>query len=357
MAIKNEGSTGGSVVAINPQTGAVLALVTYPSYDNNAFEGGISKDEYNRLINDENKPLFNRPIAAEYPPGSTFKPMMAAAALQENIISPTRQIYAGGSISVGAWVFNDWKVHGQVDMIKAIAQSCNVYFYTVGGGYGDIEGLGNERIKKYANLFGMGQLTGIDLSGEKAGLIPDEAWKREVKDEPWYIGDTYHMSIGQGDVLTTPLQIANYTAAVANGGTLYRPQVVDKIVDSDGNVVRDIDKEILAENFIDPKNMEWVQKGMLENVLTGSGRALSMLPVQAAGKTGTAQYAVGNSKMHAWYTVYAPYDNPEIVMAIMLEGGGQGHDASVPIAKDILQWYFGERITGVSPEAPAAKTP
>ena len=325
-------------------------------YDNNAFEGGIGKEEYSKLINDVNKPLFNRPIAAEYPPGSTFKPMMAAAALQENIISPTRQITDAGVIYSGAWSFKDWKVHGQVDVIKAIAQSCNVYFYTVGGGYGDIEGLGNARIKKYANLFGMGQLTGIDLPGEKAGLIPDEAWKRAIKDEPWYIGDTYHMSIGQGDVLTTPLQIANYTAAVANGGTLYKPQVVDKIVDSGGNVVRDIDKEILAQNFIDPKNMEWVQKGMLENVLTGSGRALSTLPVQAAGKTGTAQFAVSGSKTlatHAWYTVYAPYENPEIVMAIMLESGGEGHDASVPIAKDVLGWYFGERITGVNPEAAA----
>lgn len=350
MAIKKAGSTGGSVVAINPQNGAVLALVSYPSYDNNAFEGGISAEEYSKLLNDASKPLFNRPIAAEYPPGSTFKPMMAAAALQEHIISPTREISDSGSINVGGWTFIDWKAHGQVDMIKAIAQSCNVYFYTVGGGYGDIQGLGEDRIKKYANLFGMGNLTGIDLPGEKPGLIPDEVWKRKVKNEPWYIGDTYHMSIGQGDVLATPLQIANYTAAIANGGTLYKPQVVDKIIDSNGSMVNDIEKEVLAKDFISPDNMKWVQKGMLENVLTGSGRALSTLPVQAAGKTGTAQYA-GNTKTHAWYVVYAPYDNPEIVMAIMLEGGGEGHDASVPIAKDVLGWYFGERITGVPPAA------
>lgn len=352
MAIKKEGSTGGSVVAINPQNGAVLALVSYPSYDNNAFEGGISKEEYGKLLNDANKPLFNRAIAAEYPPGSTFKPLMAAAALQEKIISPTRTISDSGSISISGWSFNDWKAHGTVDLVKAIAQSCNVYFYTVGGGYGDIKGLGNENIKKYANLFGLGNLTGIDIPGEKAGLIPDEAWKREVKNEPWYIGDTYHMSIGQGDVLATPLQIANYTAAVANGGTVYQPQVVDKIVDSAGNLVRDLEPNVLASGFISSENMEWVQKGMLENVLTGSGRALSSLPVQAAGKTGTAQYA-GNTKTHAWYTVYAPYENPEIVMAIMLEGGGEGYDASVPIAKDVLGWYFGERITGAS--AAAAK--
>lgn len=353
MAIKQEGSTGGSVVAINPQTGAVLALVSYPSYDNNLFASGISSEAYSTLINDESKPLFNRAIAAEYPPGSTFKPLVAAAALEEKIISPTRQITDSGSISLGGWSFVDWKAHGQVDMIKAIAQSCNVYFYTVGGGYGDIQGLGQERIKKYANLFGLGNLTGIDIPGEQAGLIPDEAWKREVKDEPWYIGDTYHMSIGQGDVLSTPLQIANYTAAIANGGTVYQPQIVDRVVDADGNTVRDIAPKVLASDFIAADNMSWVQKGMLENVLTGSGRALSTLPVQAAGKTGTAQYA-GNTKTHAWYTVYAPYEKPEIVMAIMLEGGGEGHDASVPIAKDILGWYFGERITGVAPAAEAS---
>lgn len=359
MAIKKEGSTGGSVVAINPQTGAVLALVTYPSFDNNAFEGGISSEEYGKLLNDPDKPLFNRAIAAEYPPGSTFKPMVSAAALQENIISPTRQIPDHGSISVGAWTFNDWKAHGEVDMVKAIAQSCDVYFYTVGGGYGDIKGLGVDRIKRYAQLFGMGKLTGIDIPGEKSGLIPDAAWKKTARGEPWYIGDTYHISIGQGDVLTTPLQIANYTAAVANGGTLYQPQLVDKIVDGGGNVVRDIEPKVLNKDFIDPANMAWVQQGMRENVVSGSGKSLSTLSVEAAGKTGTAQYA-GNTKTHAWYTVYAPYRNPEIVMAIMLEGGGEGHDASAPIAKDILQWYFGERITGVSPEAEAAaaaKTP
>lgn len=343
MAFKQQGSTGGSIVAIDPRNGAVLALVSYPSYDNNLFAGGISSEEYGNLMNDKSKPLFNRSISAEYPPGSTFKPLVGAAALQEKVISPTRQISDSGSINVGGWTFVDWKAHGQVDLIKAIAQSCNVYFYTVGGGYGDIKGLGKENIKKYAELFGLGKLTGIDIPGEKPGLIPDEEWKRRVKNEPWYIGNTYHMSIGQGDVLTTPLQIANYTAAIANGGTVYKPQVVDRIIDSNGNLVRDIEKEVLAENFIDPSNMEWVQRGMLENVLTGSGRILSTLPVQAAGKTGTAQYA-GNTKTHAWYTVYAPYDNPEIVMAIMLEGGGEGHDASVPIAKDILGWYFGERL-------------
>lgn len=346
MALKTKTATGGSVVALDPRSGAVLALVSFPSYDNNSFANGISNTEYAALLNDENKPLFNRAVAAEYPPGSTFKPLVAAAALQENIISPTRQISDTGSINYGGWTFIDWAAHGQVDMVKAIAQSCDVYFYTVGGGYGDIKGLGVDRIKKYANLFGLGKVTGIDIPGEKAGLIPDAVWKKETRDEPWYIGDTYHESIGQGDVLSTPLQIANYTAAVANGGTLYRPQLVNRIVDASGQTVQTIDPVVLNSKFIDPENLTWAQKGMRENVVSGSGRSLSTLSVEAAGKTGTAQYA-GNTKTHAWYTVYAPYKNPEIVMAIMLEGGGEGHDASTPIAKDILQWYFGERLTGV----------
>lgn len=346
MALKQKTATGGSVVALDPRTGAVLALVSFPSFDNNAFANGISSADYKALLANENNPLFNRAIAAEYPPGSTFKPLVAAAALEEKIISPTRQITDHGSINYGGWTFLDWAAHGQVDMVKAIAQSCDVYFYTVGGGYGDIKGLGPDNIKKYSNLFGLGKVTGIDIPGEKAGLIPDAAWKRETRNEPWYIGDTYHESIGQGDVLATPLQIANYTAAVANGGTLYKPQLVNRVVDAGGSTVRTFDPVVLNSNFVSAENLAWAQKGMRENVISGSGRALSTLKVEAAGKTGTAQYA-GNAKTHAWYTVYAPYENPEIVMAIMLEGGGEGHDASVPIAKDILEWYFGERLTGV----------
>jgi penicillin-binding protein 2 len=243
---------------------------------------------------------------------------------------------------------------GSVDLVKAIAQSCDVYFYTVGGGYGDQRGLGPDNIKKYATLFGLGAVTGIDIPGEKSGLIPDAAWKKAARKEPWYTGDTYHESIGQGDVLSTPLQIANYTAAVANGGTLYKPQLVNRIVDSGGQTVKSFDKTVLRSSFISPENMAWVQKGMRENVVSGSGRALSTLKVEAAGKTGTAQYA-GNTKTHAWYTVYAPYSNPEIVMAIMLEGGGEGHDASVPIAKDILKWYFEDRTAGAQQAPPSIR--
>ena len=343
MTEKLDTEAGASVVVINPQNGEVLALVNYPSYDNNLFAKGISNSEYNQLIDDKTNPLFDRSIAGEYPPGSTFKMAIGSAALQEKIISPTRVIIDNGIIYVGAYSFLSWKPLGRVDLIKAISQSSNIYFYTVGGGHGDIKGLGVERIKEYSNLFGFGNLSGIDLPGEKNGLIPDEKWKKDVKDERWYIGDTYNISIGQGDVLTTPLQVANYIAAIANGGKLFQPQIVDKIIDSEGNIIKDIEPKIIREDFIDQKNLKWIQKGMRENVISGSGVSLASLPVQAAGKTGTAQY-YGNQKTHAWYTVYAPYENPEIAMAIIVEGGGEGHTAAVPVAKEVLKWYFEDRI-------------
>ena len=340
---KLETEAGASVVALNPKNGAVLALVNFPSYDNNLFAKGISNDDYNKLLTDKTNPLLNKAIAGQYPPGSTFKPLVGAAALQEEIISPKRKIFASGAIYVGSYRYPDWKAHGLVDLTKAIAQSCNVYFYTVGGGYGDIEGLGIDRIKKYANLFGLGNTVGIDLPGERTGLSPDRQWKEDVKGERWYIGDTYHVSIGQGDVLATPLQIASYTAAIANGGKLFQPQIVDKIIDSGGNIVEDIDPKIIRENFIDLENIKWIQKGMRENVVSGSGVSLSSLSIEVAGKTGTAQY-YGNQKTHAWYIAYAPYDDPEIALAIIIEGGGEGHAAAVPVAKEVLEWYFGERI-------------
>ena len=332
---------GAVAVAINPKNGAVLALVSFPSYDNNLFAGGISSGDYNRLLSDEMESLFNKAVSGEYPPGSTIKPLIGAAALQENVISPSRIIVGGEAIYIGSYRYLDWKAHGPVDLVKAIAQSCNVYFYTVGGGYGDIKGLGIDRIKKYANLFGFGELLGIDIPEEYSGLVPDREWKEDVKNERWYIGDTYHVSIGQGDILATPLQVAVYTAVIANGGKLFQPQVVDRIVDLDGNIIEDIEPKIIRENFIDLENIKWIQKGMRENVISGSGRALANLSVKAAGKTGTAQYA-RNEKTHAWYTTYAPYDDPEIALTVLIEGGGEGHAAAVPVAKEALKWYFGE---------------
>lgn len=341
-AIKKTRVDAGSIVAIDPNSGAVRAIVSYPSYDNNLFAQGISRQDYEKLVSDKSLPLFNRSISGEYPPGSTFKLMIGAAALEERIISPRRTIEDTGAIYIGSWRFSGWAPLGNVDLVRAISMSSNIYFYTVGGGYGDIKGLGIDRIKKYANLFGFGNELGIDLPGEKPGLIPDEAWKKRMfgeKEGKWNIGDTYHVSIGQGDVLATPLQIASYVSVIANGGKLFKPEIVNSILDSNGDVVRKIEPELVRKRFVSPENIEWIQKSMRENVLAGSGRDLADLPVNAAGKTGTAQYA-GNAKTHAWYVAYAPYEDPQLVLAIIVEGGGEGHTTSVPIAKEILKWYY-----------------
>jgi len=338
-----------AAVAIDPRDGGVLALVSLPSFDNNLFARGISQENFERLDNDSGRPFLNRPLTGQYPSGSIIKPLIAAGALEEEIISSRQQVNCQGGISVVnqynpeiIYSFPDWKVHGFTDMIKAIAQSCNTYFYTIGGGYGRIDGLGIDKIKEYLQYFGLGQATGIDLPHEEVGLIPDKTWKKlEKPTEEWYLGDTYHLSIGQGDILVTPLQMTSAIAAIANGGTLYQPQIVDKIVDLDKNLVEDISSEIIRENFINPANISVVQEGMRQAVLDGSAISLSSLSVKAAGKTGTAQFGRAD-KTHAWFIGFAPYDEPEIVLTVLVEGGGEGYKAAVPVAKQVFEWYFNQ---------------
>lgn len=345
------GAKKAAVIAIDPNTGGILALVSFPSFDNNLFAQGISQEDLSLLDSDPNEPFLNRVVAGQYPPGSIIKPLIGAAALEQGIISSRESINCSGGISIAniynpeiIYRFPDWKVHGLIDIVDAIAQSCNVFFYTIGGGYGQIQGLGIEKIKEYLEYFGLGQLTGIDLFHEQEGLIPDEQWKKSVfgQNEEWNLGDTYHVSIGQGDLTVTPLQIVLATASIANGGILYQPQIVDKIIDpSNLNVINDIPSKIIRDGFIELDNIEVIQQGMREAVLTGSARALSDLSVKVAGKTGTAQFGT-QDQTHAWFTGFAPYDNPEIVVTVLIEGGGEGHKAAVPVAKDILKWYFNQ---------------
>ncbi len=332
-----------SIIIINPQNGEILSLVSWPAYDNNAFARGISQAEYTVLLEDVNQPMFNRAISGEFPSGSTIKPIFAAGALQEGVITEKTSFLSTGGLRIGQWVFPDWRAggHGITDVRRAIAFSVNTFFYYIGGGYGDFTGLGLDGLVKYARLFGLGSPTGIDLSGEGKGLVPTREWKAEVKKEPWYIGDTYHVSIGQGNVLTTPLQVANYTAALANGGTLYKPRLVTRILDSQNNLVREIKPEIIHKDFIDARNIEIVREGMRQTVTIGSGRYLASLPVTSAGKTGTAQWS-SKKNTHAWYIGFAPYDNPELAITVLLEEGGEGSAVSVPIVYEIFNWYFSQ---------------
>lgn len=338
-------------VALNPKTGGVIALVSIPGYNNNLFSKGADQEALSNLLADPREPLFNRAIAGLYPTGSTIKPLVASAVLEEEIISPTKKINCKGGIAIPhkyepevTTVKQDWRTHGWTDMRKAIAESCNVYFYTIGGGYKDQEGLGPSRIKKYLELFGWGNKTEIDLSGEVRGLIPFPEWKKEIKKEPWWDGDTYNLSIGQGDIKVTPLQVANAFAAIANGGTLYKPRVVKEIVDSEKNLIEEIKSEILKEGFINPENLEIVRQGM-RMAVTGEGSPyasatlLNSLPVSAAAKTGTAQTSRPNY-YHNWIAVFAPYDDPQIVLIIMIENIKGLQSAALPVAKEVLEWYF-----------------
>ncbi|MFA6416766.1 MAG: penicillin-binding protein 2 [Patescibacteria group bacterium] len=333
-----------SIIIMNPQSGEIRAMVSLPAYDNNAFAAGISHDDYNKFLNDPSQPLFNRSISGEFPSGSTIKPIFAAGALQDGVINENTSFLSNGGLRIGEWFFPDWKAggHGMTDVKKAIAMSVNTFFYYIGGGYGDFKGLGLDGLVKYARLFGLGEKTGIDLNGEVAGFVPTAAWKEQTKNEPWYIGDTYHFAIGQGDVLVTPLQVANYTAAIANGGTLYQPHLVAKILDSNNQLVQEIKPQIIRQNFINSTDLNIVREGMRQTVTSGSGRYLNTLPVTMAGKTGTAQWSTVKAP-HAWFIGFAPYENPELSISILVEEGVEGSTVAVPMAYDIFNWYFGNR--------------
>jgi len=353
-SLENVGAKKGAAVAMDPRTGAVLALVSYPSYDNNLFSGGISQEDYNLLQNDPNQPFFNRATQGQYPTGSTIKPFEAAAALQEKIISPDKQINDPGYILVKnqydpsiVYRYGGVTPHGWVDMREALAVSSNIYFYIIGGGYEDQKGLGPTKIKEYLSLFGWEEKTGIDLPGEFSGLIPDPEWKKRVKNEGWWDGDTYNLSIGQSDLQTTPLQVASAYCAIANGGTLYKPQIVNKIISGSQDspqLVKQFSPEIIRSNFIDSENLEIIREGMRDGVTEPYGLSiyLNNLPVSVAAKTGTAEIGY-KDKFNVWSAVFAPYENPEIVLVITVESVNGLGAVTLPVAKEVLNWYFIEK--------------
>jgi penicillin-binding protein 2 len=355
--IRDAGSESGVVVAMDPRTGEILAMVSLPTYDPNLFIGGIAKEEYARLSEDPRHPLVNHGISGQYPPGSTFKVVTAAAGLEQGTISRSSTIFCPGTIWIPhrfapdnpdlAQPFNCWaqKGHHSISMVEAIAQSCDIYFGVLAGGYGEFEGLGQAALADYAVYFGLGQPTGVDLPGETTGLVPDATWKRLTYGETWVTGDTYNAAIGQGFILTTPLQILNATAAVANGGELYRPQVVREIRDAEGNVVRPFTPDLVRRVPVSDENLTIVRQGMRAAVTHGTAWAANLGGVAVAGKTGTAEFPgqrdwEGNLPTHAWFTAFAPFDNPEIALVVFVEGGGEGSLVSVPMATEILAYYF-----------------
>ena len=331
-------------IALDPNNGEILAMVSFPSYNNNDFAHGMTQAEYEKIANHPDRPLFNRCISGEYPSGSVIKPVIAAAALEENIINENTSFLSNGGIRIGQWFFPDWKAggHGTTNVRKALAESVNTFFYYIGGGYQDFTGLGLERMVKYEKLFGLDTQAGIDMPGEASGFLPTEEWKQKTKGESWYVGDTYHLAIGQGDTLVTPLQVADYTAVFANGGSLYRPHIIRQVLDSQDRLIGEIDNQPIKSNVVSSKNINIVREGMRQTVTAGSARSLQSVPVEVAGKTGTAQWST-TKPTHAWFTGFAPYDKPQIVITILIEQGGEGSSVAVPIANEVLTWYFNQK--------------
>ena len=347
-------ATKAAAVAMNPMTGEVLALVSLPSFDSNMFAKGISRNDYANLINNPNNPLLNRVVAGQYPPGSTIKPMMGVAALSEKIVEPQTKLLDDGVIRVGTFTFYGYERAGLglVDIYSAISKSSDIYFYTVGGGNPKTvvkEGMGPDKIASYFRKFGLGNKLGIDLPSEKPGLVPDPEWKERVIGEQWYLGNTYHMSIGQGDVLSTPLQVNSWTSTVANGGKVMQPYIFREAVNKDGRVIAKGEPKILNENMFDPNIIKVIQDAMRQTVTDGSGRSLASIPMPIAGKTGTAQFDARDlSLTHSWFTSYAPADNPQIAMTVIVESAGEGHAVAVPITKEVYTWYAENRYKNSS---------
>ncbi len=340
--LKNINKNKATVVITQPQTGEILSLVSWPGFDNNVFvEADKNQEKIESYLADENLPLFNRAVAGEYPSGSTIKPAIALAGLEDGVVGRWTTVLSTGGIKINEWFYPDWLAggHGQTEVTKALAQSVNTYFYYVGGGYKDFRGLGLEKINEYLKMFGFGSQLGIDLPNEASGFLPTREWKKATKGEDWYIGDTYHLSIGQGDFLATPLQINSLTTMVANGGKLFKPFLVKEIKNSRGELKEKKESKIIDKNFINEENIKIVQQGLRRAVLSGSAIGLSLLEVESAGKTGTAQVG-GDKKPHAWFSGYAPYENPELAITVLVENGGEGSEVCVPIARDILAWYF-----------------
>jgi penicillin-binding protein 2 len=338
----------GTIVAIDVNNGGILALASTPAFDPNNFARGIKADEWRALIQDRLRPLSNRSTQGQYPPGSTFKIIMSIAALEEGVINPEASISDPGYFVFGNRTFRDWKEggHGSVNLHRAIVISCDTYFYQLG------PKLGIDRIAKWARAFGLGEKSGIALDDERGGTIPDTEWKMKRYRQPWFPGETVSVAIGQGYVTVTPLQLANMMAAVANGGKLYRPRIVAKVESVDGATVREYGPELIRKIDLKPDTLKRVQEALADVVKVGTGGMARSSIVDIAGKTGTAQVVEMKggyvkteqlayfSRDHAWFVSYAPVDNPQIAIAVLIEHGGHGGDAAAPMAKKVFEKFI-----------------
>jgi penicillin-binding protein 2 len=330
----------GAAVVMNPRTGEVLAMASAPAFNPNIFLRSITRDEFQYLFRNKQRPLFDKAIQAQYPPGSVFKVVTMATGLQEGFIIPAEKLECTGEFLLGTYnqIFRCWKKtgHGKISLLPAFAQSCDIFFYQLG------LRLGVTRLASYARSFGFGSVTSIDLPSEKKGIVPDRAWKKKAVKEAWYDGDTLNMSIGQGYLWVTPLQIACMMSAVANDGPYYRPKIVKRILSPQGEVYHDFFPEQLGEVQLDRQNWHLIKQGLEDAVRIGTARQAYIQGLHVAGKTGTAQNPQGLD--HAWFACLAPVDNPQVVVVVFLEHGGHGGVAAAPIARRILEGYFKESV-------------
>lgn len=350
--------TRGAAVVVDPNSGAILALASSPGYDPNLFSSSLplSPEMKERLFSEKgSRPLWDRAIQAQYAPGSIFKIITALSGLEEGVIKPDEKIHCPGFIEVGnpPRTFRCWQRqgHGEMDLSGALINSCDVYFYEVG------KRLGATKLKAAAIRFGLGAPTEIDLTSEEKGFVPDPQWKKDHPNiqEAWYEGDTVNMSVGQGYLWVTPLQMACMTAAVANGGTLFRPTLVSEVVDSRGATRRPFAPEVLQRHPMDPEHLQWVHLALEAAVARGTGHLARLSGLRVAGKTGTAQNPQG--KDHAWFVAFAPVEKPRVALAVCVEHGGTGGAVAAPIARKILKAAFPEAEELPSPSRlPASAT-
>ncbi len=332
----------------NPQNGAVLAMASFPTFNNNSFVSGLTEKELQVLLTSKNKPLFNRAIKGLYNPGSTIKPLMGLMTLEEKIFSPKDTIKDCVSITIPnpfnpslSYTFKNWREeYGLFNLRKAIANSCNIYFFTAGGGFGKVSGLGIERIAKYLSKSLANSKLGIDLPGEEVGFVPTPDWKLATKGENWYQGDTYNTSIGQGDLLVSPIWLNSYISAIANGGAIYKPLVAQRILDQDKNVVKIFNSEKISDLPFKQETIKEIKSDMEETVLSGTAQVLKDLPVRVGAKTGTAE-VIKHQSINSLFAAFAPWENPEIAITVLIEGSASNQGLAIHVSNNVLKWYFG----------------
>ncbi len=340
----------GAVVAMDPQTGEILVWVSRPSYDPNHFAQRLSREAWAELVANPTHPLQNRPVQAQYAPGSIFKLVVMAAGLETGAVTPETTYFCPGYFRLGRFTYDDWKEegHGRQDLMQAITNSCNVYFYQAA------LKIGIDPIVRVAREFGLGQQTGIGVRDEAKGLIPTPAWKQRALGRPWYPGDTVITGIGQGMILVTPLQVVRMVGAIANGGTLYRPWMVKRVESWGGEVVAAYGPEVSRKVNLDPRTLQLLRQGMLRVVEEGTGKSAQIPRVRVAGKTGTAQLVKKDNpaseeiKDHGWFLAFAPYENPTIAIAVIAENAGFGGVAAAPIARAVLEAAFASPREGTT---------